>query len=83
VKYYDWHEHCLMVSIRNRAQSMVFLTRYASQEDVFEQYLRVYGEQVERGRYKQITDISVMSISEEVYDMMESSYTNEFKVEGD
>jgi hypothetical protein len=82
VNYYDWHEYCLMVSIRNRAQSMVFLTRYASQADVFEAYMRMYGDHVERGRYKQISDISVLSISEEVYDMMESSYTNEFKVEG-
>lgn len=81
MRHYQWAEHCLMVSIRNRAATMVFITRYASQEAVFEAYLALYGT-TERGRYKQITEISVVDISEEVYDMMESAYTDEYKVEG-
>lgn len=75
---YEWADYRLLVFVRNRAIGSTFLVNQMSQPEFMEHWMGMW----DSDREKRIVEMSVMALTEDVFDMLAAVHEADKVLEG-
>jgi hypothetical protein len=74
---YEWPDYRILLTVRNRIQTYTFLLNCVPQGEFFELWAGMW----ETDRDRKISEMSMMTLTKEAYDVLEPLYTGQYLLE--